>query len=164
MRWRNLRRCDDMHAVQYLCVFVCLCVCLLVWFARGLCVLPNIYCHNDVWLLREQGFHSREKRGWADNRLGLPLCLCLNAQQIHIHAPNMHTIAHICLESLFIWVAYINESTSPPPPAIVMQTGANGNRKDRFHVKEVDAVSRCRCLVISVVSLGEVKLLQQASY
>lgn len=111
MRRRNPRSRDDMHAVQYLCVFVCLCFCLLVWFARGLCVLPNIYCHNDVWLLREQGFHSREKRGWADNRLGLPLCLCLNARQIHIHAPDMHTIAHICLESLFIWVAYINEST-----------------------------------------------------
>lgn len=102
-RWRNLRSCDDMHSVQYLRVFVCLCFCLLVWFARGVCVLPNIYCHNDVWLLREQGFHSREKRGWVDNRLGLPLCLCLNAQQIHIHALNMHTITHtfVCNLCLF---------------------------------------------------------------
>lgn len=87
-------------------------VCSCLWFAPGVRVLPNIYCHNDVWLLREQGFHSREKRGWVDNRLGLPLCLCLNAQQIHIHALNMHTITHICLESLFIWVAYIKEKNT----------------------------------------------------
>lgn len=36
--------------------------------------------------------------------------------------------------------------------------------KKGFLVKEVDTVSRSGCLVISVVSLGEVKLLQQASY
>lgn len=110
-RWRNLPSCVDMHTVHYLRVCVFSCFCLLVWFAPGVRVLPNIYCHNDVWLLREQGFHSREKRGWVDNRLGLPLCLCLNAQQIHIHALNMHTITHICLESLFIWVTYMKEKT-----------------------------------------------------
>lgn len=87
---------DDICCVQYLYVFVCLC---------GLCVSPNIYCHNDVWLLGEQGFHSREKRGWADNRLGLPLFLCLNTRQIHIHAPNMHTVVHI---SVFVYLGCIH--------------------------------------------------------
>lgn len=46
----------------------------------------------------------------------------------------------------------------------VMQTEVQGNSAERFHVKEVDTVSGSRCLVISVVSLGEVKLSQQASY
>lgn len=78
-----------------------LCVCLHVWFTRGLCILPNFYCHNAVRLWREQGFHSREKRG----RVGFsfPLWLYLNAQQIHIHDLKMQSVRRTFVFNLRIF-------------------------------------------------------------
>lgn len=92
--------------VQYLCAFVCTRSCLLVWL--GLCVLPNIYCHNDVWLLREQGFHSREKRGLSRQQVGPPfVSLFERSANTYSCTQYAHNSTHLFV--IFVWVACINK-------------------------------------------------------